>query len=117
MMFLKKLLWGVGKLTIATVLLMAILGGWAAYAERHAENQAQAFCDTVAIGQKTDQLFTQALAAKADAHQTRWFQAANGRDNDWLPVTFLGVTPFNRHYCSIEARDGVVLTKAVKYMD
>jgi hypothetical protein len=36
---------------------------------------------------------------------------------DWLPVTFIGAGVFSRHFCSIDAQDGIVITKQVKFMD
>ncbi|MBO0612746.1 hypothetical protein [Thiothrix fructosivorans] len=115
-MTLKKLLANLGKITVAIMIVFGGFAIWVNHAEQSALTQATNFCSNISIGQQVDAILEQAWAVGADKRHTRWVTGEAGKA-DWLPVTFIGAGVFSRHFCSIDAQDGIVITKQVKFMD
>lgn len=104
------------KAIFATFIVFSIFIGTARYLEHSAQTKAIQFCASMSIGTRTTQLLEQALTADADKKHTHWFHHEK-TNIAWLPVTFIGIPPFSRHYCSVEARNGIIISKQVKFMD
>ncbi len=85
------------------------------YAEKTARKDAQAFCNTVTIGGSVNDLLSRAIASGAEVEPTKWHKV-DGQP-DWLPVTFIGLPPFSRYYCSINAVGGKVTKAEPRHMD
>ncbi|KHD11345.1 hypothetical protein PN36_20460 [Candidatus Thiomargarita nelsonii] len=112
--FLKKIIKQLIKVIAAIIIVFGGLIGFSDYLETSAKSKATQFCDSIAVGDKTDGILER--AAGSDQRHTNWF-VRKEEHIDWLAVTFIGVPPFSRHYCSIEARNGIVISKKVRFMD
>ena len=94
--------------------LFGVLMCWIIYHDFAAKRQAREFCATVSVGDPTNGILERALAAGADRRHTRWLDSPQiGR----LPVTFIGLTMFERHACAITAAGGVVTERLVTRID
>jgi hypothetical protein len=111
---LKKLWTGCWHALLALVLVIGLLLGYAAFAERSASRKADDFCQAVLPGSTTSRLLDSATAHGADTRQTRWY-TAQGQDH--LPVTFTGFTPLSRHICFVTAAQGRVVSGRLVYLD
>ena len=87
------------------MILFTVLMAYAVYAEHSGEARAMEFCATVKIGENADAILERAISAGADMRQTRWRLPQN--DDQYLPVTFTGVTPMSKHICWIRATTAV----------
>ncbi len=105
--FLRKL----GKLVLVGLGLILLTVGYAVYAEHAAKSRAQDFCSALSVGASAEPLLETAKSKGADARHSRWIQR-DGADR-WLPVTFVGLAPFSRHICSVDATDAI---KSFKYV-
>ena len=114
--FLKKFIKQLIKVIVAIIIVVSSLIGFTVYLESSAKSKAAQFCDSIAVGDKTDGILDRALSAGADKPHTHWFHRKEELI-DWLAVTFIGVPPFSRHYCLIEAKNGVVISKKVGFID
>jgi hypothetical protein len=94
---------------------MVLLAGYAIHAEHRAADKAQEFCARIKTGSSTDGMAEAAIAAGADAGQTRWIRPIAGPS--WLAVTFTGIAPLSRHICSVTVENGKVVTALYSYMD
>lgn len=115
MEFWGRVAWGLGKGVLALGLLLGLFIAYAAYSERMASGQAEAFCGAIAAGADMEGLLEQALGQGADARQTRWVALAEG--DVQLSATFAGASPMSRHICQVTARHGRVVGTALVYLD
>ena len=96
------------KISIASVLVFLIFVALAILViskDREAMQQAQAFCDTVKVGDDPNGLRERAIAGGA-IPSTQWQDEGGGKR--LLLAIYLGGFPLNRHICSIEAKDKVI---------
>ena len=112
--FLKDLLLGLGKASVAIVLVFGLFLGYIAYSEHSASGKADAFCQAIAAGSDASALLSSAAAYGADAVHTKWSRL-DGQDQ--LPITFSGATPLSRHICWVKAANGRVVSARVVYLD
>lgn len=115
-MALKKYFASFSKIIIAIIITLGGFVLWTNHAEQSALTQASNFCSNIRIGQQAEAILMKAQAAGADKRHTRWVKGEAGKA-DWLPVTFIGAGVFSRHICSINARNGMVIAKDVRFMD
>lgn len=87
-------------LAVAIVMVVACSG---CGMEQKAMTQARDFCDRAVIGESLE-----ALAKEA---RTTGKKVLRQVSKDKVSVGFVGIPPFSRHFCEIEAKDGII-TKA-----
>ena len=114
MQLLKRAAFGLAKAVFALVVFFALFLAYAFYAERAASRKAADFCASVAPGDETDGLRERGISAGANERQTRWFHY-NGTDT--MLVTFVGAPPFSRHICTLQAKQGQVISATLSYLD
>ena len=112
--FLKQLAIGLGKTALAIVLLFSLFAGYGFFAERSAKQKSAAFCASIKPGQNPAPLLELAIADGASDMQTRWGKT-DGLDT--LFVTYVGLPPFSRHMCLVQAKDGRVVSVKQSYLD
>ena len=112
--FLKQLGLGLGKAVLAIILVFTIFAGYGFFAERSAKTKSAAFCSSIKLGQNPAPLFDLAIADGASDMQTRWGKTEG---LDTLFVTYVGLPPFSRHMCLIQAKDGRVVSVKQSYLD
>jgi hypothetical protein len=100
---------------LVAVAVIVMFVAYASYAEHHAARIANEFCGTLSIGEDISGLRERALASGANERQTRWILDGKGRQ--WLPATFTGATPIDRHICSIDARSDKITSFKYVYLD
>lgn len=108
-------LWRLGKTALGLVAALVLLLAYGTYAERQAEQRAQAFCRPLALGMDSTGLAEEAIGQGAEQRQTRWFRQEQG--DDQLYATFTGMSPFSRHICRITARQGRLVSAELTYLD
>jgi hypothetical protein len=96
------------RIKIWTLFFAALMGGMS-IAAHLSEARAQAFCDSYALGQA----FSEAAAAAANVGEPHWRRI----EPQQLVVGFTGVSAIERHICSINARDGVIVNKEYRFLD
>jgi hypothetical protein len=99
------LLKALGQLLALFVLLILAFGGYYFYADRRAENAANAFCSSVAPGMALD-----AIAGKASAAGARFLSSAQSNTHK---VFFQG-PPFNGYFCALTVENGKVTSAKVE---
>ena len=106
MKIFKRILKWIG--VILGIWLLIAIGqiGWGIYRDPIAQKQATDFCATVKIGESTDGIADRAIASGAEAWLARWSIQSDGVRV--MHVTYIGMPPFSRHMCSIEATTSVV---------
>jgi hypothetical protein len=82
---------------VAVLVLVAVLYG--TYAEGRAKRRAEAFCQSVHIGDSTAGLLERAKLEGADMRQSLWAKAAQNQRT--LDVTFVGIPPLPRQICRV----------------
>ena len=112
--FLKRFALGLGKVVAAFVLLFAIFAGYGFFAEQSAKKKSAAMCTSIKPGQDPAPLLELALADGASDVQTRWGKT-DGLDT--LFITYVGLPPFSRHMCLVQAKDGRVVSVRQAYLD
>ena len=112
--FLKKLAIGIGKVFLAIFLIFAIFTGYGFYAEHTAKKKASAMCSSIKPGQNPAPLLARAIADGASDFQTRW---RNVDGVDTLYITYVGLPPFSRHMCLVQAKSGRVISVRQSYLD
>ena len=112
--FLKRLTIGFGKVVLAIVLVFAVFLGYGFFAENSAKKKSTAMCASIAPGQNPSPLRDQALADGASDTWTRWGKV-DGVDT--LFITYVGLPPFSRHMCLVQAKDGKVVSAKLIYLD
>ena len=112
--FLKRLAIGLGKALLAIALVFAILLGYGYFAENSAKQKSSAMCASIVPGQNPAPLRDRAIADGASDTWTRW-----GKPNgvDTLFITYVGLPPFSRHMCIVQAKDGKVVSAKLAYLD
>ena len=112
--FLKQLALGLGKAALAIVLVFALFAGYGFYAEHSAKTKAAAMCASIKPGQDPAPLLNRAIADGASDFQTRWGKMSG---LDTLFITYVGLPPFSRHMCLVQAKNGRVLSAKQSYLD
>ena len=112
--FLKKLALGLGKVVVAIFLIFVIFAGYGFYAEHSAKKKASAMCSSIKPGQDPAPLLDRAIADGASDFQTRWGKI-DGVDT--LFITYVGLPPFSRHMCLVQAKNGSVISVRQSYLD
>lgn len=79
--------------------------------EMNAKRKAEAFCDSVNVGDSTDDLLERGLAAGARERSSSWVAHPNSPRQ--LFITFTGFAPGSDFLCGIAERDAVVVDKVV----
>lgn len=105
--FLKRLVLGLGKAVVAILLVFLVFAAYGFYAEDSAKKKAAAMCASIKPGQDASLLLDRAVADGASDSQTRW---GNVNEVDTLFITYVGLPPFSRHICLVDAKDGRVLS-------
>jgi len=102
-------------LVVLIILLFAGYVGYGLYAERIAERRAKMFCDSVRPGEDAEAVLARAKTADgAEERMLRWF-VESGRRPRTLRVMFVGLPPFSRHTCVIEAEQKVIKAEYLHY--
>lgn len=104
---LKRMALGLGKAVAVIVFLFIMFAGYGYFAERSARMRASAICASIVPGQDPARLRERAIADGASEAQTRWI-TVDGLDT--LFITYIGVPPFSRHMCLVQAKDGIVVS-------
>ena len=112
--FLKKLVIGLGKVALAIIIIFALFAGYGFFAERSAKKKSAAMCASIKPGQDPAPLRDMAIADGASDVQTRWGQTSG---MDTLFITYVGLPPFSRHMCLVQAKDGRVISVRQAYLD
>lgn len=115
MKFIKKLLRGLGYLLLAWVVVGIVYAALGYYREPIAREGAKAFCEGVRVGQSPTGLLEQALEKGADEYQTRWREMVRGKRQ--LSAVFVGLPPFSRYICVVEAEGESVVSTRTLYLD
>ena len=108
----KPLLYSLAFLVVA---LLAYVGYYGLIREPRAEAAAHAFCDTVRLGESADAVLQRAEQSEAGRRMLRWFGQADGERT--LLVMFVGLPPFSRHTCSVQAQGQRVTSARYVYLD
>lgn len=101
------------KALIAIVVAFVVYAVWGSHAEGVARKDAAAFCDSVTPGASTDGILDRALAMGVH-RMSAWRKTGQGES---LMAIFMGMPPFSRHICSVEAAGSLVVSKEVVYLD
>ena len=104
---LKKIALGLGKSAAGIVLLFIVFAGYGYFAERSARMKASEMCASINPGQNPVNLRERAIADGASEDQTRWI-TVEGLDT--LFIAYVGLPPFSRHVCLVQAKDGIVVS-------
>ena len=117
-MGLKSLLFGIGKLLLAIVLVLALfialmLG--VVLLNAHEKADAQAFCTRTPLGQPWADVERRIKASGADQRQSRLVTAKDGKQS--AGVTFNGIFPLSRHICEITLDSGRVSARKTLFLD
>lgn len=112
--FLKKVAVGMGKVILALLFVFALYIAYGIYAEKSASRKAANICASVSPGDETSGLREKAISDGASEFQSRWF---NNKGTDILFITYVGLPPFSRHICRIEAKEGRVISAKLTYLD
>lgn len=110
----KRLLLGVAKVAVAIVALSGLYLGYGLYAEWSATRKASTMCTSIHAGDPAGGLRARALADGANALQSRWYKLDGV---DMLYITYIGMPPFSRHLCVVEAQDGRDVLAKRSYLD
>ncbi|MBP5986853.1 MAG: hypothetical protein KA538_06670 [Azonexus sp.] len=76
--------------------------------ELSAKRKAELFCDSVTIGNSSDNLFEKAIEAGARKNSTYWEDVNSLK---YLYATFTGYYPGSDFICKIDAKNGIVVAK------
>lgn len=112
--FFKKVLFALGQIVAAIVLLFALVACYGFFAERSAEKKSAAMCASIKPGQNSAPLLDIALADGASEFQSRW---AKTDGVDALYIAYVGFTPLSRYVCLVQAKDGRVVSVREIYLD
>lgn len=105
--FLRNLVVGLGKIALALVVLFAVFAAYGLYADRVAARKAAAMCASIVPGADAAPLLDRALEDGAMTYGRRWFSSGGF---DTLAITYVGMPPFSRFQCVVEAKSGRVVS-------
>lgn len=88
--------------------------GWGIYREPIAKKSALDFCASIQIGESLEGIKERAVSNGALEGFTKWSTQNDG--TQILFVTFIGMQPFSRHICAVNASK-VVLSAKYMHMD
>lgn len=111
---LKRFILGLGKVFAIIFLLFTIFAGYGFFAEHSAKKKSAAMCASIKPGQDPATLLDLAIADGASEFQTRWVKA-DGLDT--LFITYIGLPPFSRHICLVQAKDDHIVSVRQVYLD
>lgn len=109
-----KFLSGLGRLASALVLVFAAFAVYGYLAEGSARKRALAMCTSITIGESSETLRDRAIADWASEAHSRWVKL-DGLDT--LFITYVGLPPYSRHICLVQARDGRVISVRQRHLD
>ncbi len=112
--FFKKILLGLAQIVAFLFLLFALVACYGFFVERSAEKKSAAMCASIKLGQDPAPLRDLALADGANEFQSRWAKA-DGVDT--LYITYVGLPPFSRYICVVQAKGGRVVSVREVYLD
>jgi hypothetical protein len=113
-----KIVKGILKIIGAILAILVVVGtlqmAWGVYREPIAKTEAMDFCSTVRIGQAIEGIQERAIDSGAEKAFAKW--TAQGSGSRTMAVIFVGMPPFSRHICLIEAATTVVRAEYI-YVD
>lgn len=112
--YLRKAAFGLAKVALVLMVFFALFSAYGFYAEKVASRKAADFCASVSPGDETAGLREQGVSEGANERQTRWFDY---KGTDMISITFVGLPPFSRHICNIQAKDGRVISAKLARLD
>jgi hypothetical protein len=114
MKVVKRILKWTGWLLGFCVLIVIAQMGWGMYREPIAKQEAIDFCATVKLGQPIEGIQERALASGAMRAFAKWTATSDGSRT--MAVIYVGMPPFSRHVCTINATN-VVESARYGYVD
>ena len=97
------------------IVLASLIVGYAVYAEHAGEKQADDFCQQIAPGVPTAGIRERTIAFGAMTKSVEWVKDAGGKEQ--MLAVFNRSTPISRHICSVNAKNGRVISKRISYLD
>jgi hypothetical protein len=79
------------------------------------ESRAKSFCSSIKIGSNTDGLLKSATDNGARVPKQGWSNGPNS--SKMLMVRFTGIDPMYGYYCTIRAKNNVVISKDLDLID
>ncbi len=103
------------KFTAVLVILVLCVGGFIAFTDARAKDNAEQFCNSVQLGVSTALLAKLAVDSGARVPKQPWRKSSG--TNTMLPARFTGTDLFYGHQCTIIASNGFVISKELIVLD
>ena len=103
------------KFTTLFVIFVLGAGGVLFFTDARVKSKAELFCNSVAPGAAIETLAKTALDSGAKLPKEPWRQSSGS--TSYLAAVFTGIDPFYGHICTINASNGLVVSKELTVLD